>query len=77
MSDAQQTIAETCRCGGSINVTASIRSARSIVADWRAHHPCTDRDAEKDRDRIGGGASMGFASAPYQPPGHNNLEVRA
>lgn len=77
MTDAQQTIAETCRCGGSINVTAPIRSARGIVAEWRANHPCTDRDAEKGRDRTGGFASVGFASTPHQPWGHNNLEVRA
>ena len=74
----QQTIAETCRCGGSINVTASISCARDVVADWRANHPCVDRDQAERKDSQGGGAILGFASPRrHEAAGHVELDVRA
>ncbi len=77
MTDPQQVIAETCRCGGSINITASLRAAQGVLADWRANHPCTSQQDAERKGATGGGSTLGFAVAPRQPWGHNNLDVRA
>ena len=64
MSDSPtHTISETCRCGGSISVTAASSSAaRADVNRWRSGHPCTSTIEALDRGKSGGGAQLGFAS---------------
>jgi len=64
-------VAETCRCGASTTAkVATVRTARTLIREWRDTHPCTTRDDERERFRTGaassllGGARIGFGAAP-------------
>ena len=78
MPEPFPSIAEDCRCGASMSITAPLRAARSHVLDWRATHPCTTREEAHQDGVIGAGAaSLGFTRTQRPLFGHIDLEVTA
>jgi hypothetical protein len=64
-------VAETCRCGASTTAkVATVRTARTLIREWRDTHPCTTRDDERERFRTG--ASAVVSQGPRTHVGFND-----